>query len=115
MNARIAVERCTDCGHCEEACSAVFEAPGCFARLKVASVPPMERGFCINAMWICPAAAIELYDPAGEPFTDWTSREDPEAMESGPPPRETMVASCDALLECVELKPTLMAEVPVSC
>lgn len=110
MNARIVVERCTGCGYCEEVCAAVFEVPGCFARVKVASVPPMEEGLCIDAMWICPAAAIELYDPAGELFADWTSCEDPEAVELGLPSRETMVASCEALLESAELTPTLMAE-----
>ena len=66
------------------------------AAVRVSEVPAMEEGFCIDAMWTCPRAAIELKDLLGGLFPEWTSAEDAEASGLGLPPRSAMVAACSA-------------------
>ncbi len=80
MRARIRKELCIGCGHCEEWSEQVFEVRGHTAIVRKSEVPPMEEGFCIDAMWTCPRAAIQLKGLLGGLFKEWTSADDDEAI-----------------------------------
>jgi ferredoxin len=96
MQARVRRERCISCGCCEDICPEVFDLEDGRAAVRTPEVGPMDEGFCIDAMWTCPRAAIQLRDLAGDLFPEWTSAEHGAASALGLPPRSLMVAACSA-------------------
>ena len=73
MEVQVEQKSCTGCGVCEIICPEVFEMDGDIAIAKDVMVPYMAEGFCLEAVWMCPAAAVFVRNLNGGLVPQWST------------------------------------------